>query len=103
MEFAQETYKKLLENAISIDTNIIPKENAEFLKGQIVNNLCHGGFSCRSCPHHYFGKDAFPGEVFCRENVCAECWNRKIDIPASWKEPKVRLTSESEAENDRVS
>ena len=100
MEFAEDTYKNLLDKAISIDISIIPEDNVEFLKNQIVNNLSHGGFSHISCPHHYFGKDAFPGEEFCRENVCAECWDRKVDILFKWNDPEVRLTSESKGEND---
>jgi len=95
MEFSEDTYKNLLKKVISIDTSIISEDDVEFLKNQIINNLTNDTFSHISCPHHYFGKDAFPGELFCRENICAECWDRKVDIPCKWKEPEVRLTSES--------
>ena len=79
MEHEKETFKSALEKSITIDTKIIPESNIKILKNQIINNMTHGMNSKHTCPHHYFGEDAYPGEIYCRENTCSSCWERNIE------------------------
>ena len=68
------TYREILISSISISNEFIPDENIKGLKNDIVEALIHRP---KVCLHHYFGRSVYPGETYCSENSCTECWDRK--------------------------